>query len=180
MAEQTSLEINQYLSFQLSNEVFALDIAKIKEVLEYTKVTKVPQTPEMMVGVINLRGNVVPVIDLRLKFGMGKCERTVNTCIIIIEVTIDEEITQLGALVDSVKEVMTLDSNHIEPAPKIGTQLNTDYIKGMGKQNDEFIIILDIERIFSIEELSFVQDFVKEGAVSMETEPSEKETVSTE
>jgi purine-binding chemotaxis protein CheW len=156
----TDLEIiqsNQYLTFQLSEEIFALDIATVREVLEFTKVTKVPQTPEMMIGVINLRGSVVPVIDLRLKFGMGISERTVNTCIIIIEVVLDEEITMIGALVDSVKEVMDMESDQIEPPPKIGTQLNTDFIKGMGKQGDQFVIILDIEKIFSMDELSIVQ-----------------------
>jgi purine-binding chemotaxis protein CheW len=124
----------------------------------------------MMIGVINLRGSVVPVIDLRLKFGMGMSERTVNTCIIIIEVAIDDEITLIGALVDSVKEVMDMDSDHIEPPPKIGTQLNTEYIKGMGKQNEQFVIILDIEKIFSVDELSMVQAVSNDVSVEAETE----------
>ena len=121
MAEQESVITSQYLTFKLSEEIFALDIAKVREVLEYSKVTKVPQTPEMMIGVINLRGSVVPVIDLRLKFGMGQSERTVNTCIIIIEVNIEDEVTMIGALVDSVNEVMDMDADKIEPPPKIGT-----------------------------------------------------------
>lgn len=170
MAELEIAETNQYLTFQLSEEIFALDIAKVREVLEYTKVTKVPQTPEMMIGVINLRGSVVPVIDLRLKFGMGMSERTVNTCIIIIEVSIDNEITLIGALVDSVKEVMDMDSDHIEPPPKIGTQLNTEFIKGMGKQNEQFVIILDIEKIFSVDELSMVQAVSNEASMAVEEE----------
>ncbi|MCG8338899.1 MAG: chemotaxis protein CheW [Proteobacteria bacterium] len=170
MAELELAETNQYLTFQLSEEIFALDIAKVREVLEYTKVTKVPQTPEMMIGVINLRGSVVPVIDLRLKFGMGMSERTVNTCIIIIEVSIDGEINLIGALVDSVKEVMDMDSDHIEPPPKIGTQLNTEFIKGMGKQNEQFVIILDIEKIFSVDELSMVQAVSNEASAVVEAE----------
>jgi purine-binding chemotaxis protein CheW len=170
MTDLEITETNQYLTFQLSEEIFALDIAKVREVLEYTKVTKVPQTPDMMIGVINLRGSVVPVIDLRLKFGMGMSERTVNTCIIIIEVAIDDEITLIGALVDSVKEVMDMDSDHIEPPPKIGTQLNTEYIKGMGKQNEQFVIILDIEKIFSVDELSMVQAVSNDVSVEAETE----------
>ncbi len=170
MAELELAETNQYLTFQLSEEIFALDIAKVREVLEYTKVTKVPQTPEMMIGVINLRGSVVPVIDLRLKFGMGMSERTVNTCIIIIEVSIDGEINLIGALVDSVKEVMDMDSDHIEPPPKIGTQLNTEFIKGMGKQNEQFVIILDIEKIFSVDELSMVQAVSNEASAAVEAE----------
>jgi len=99
----------------------------------------------------------VPVVDMRIKFGMGGTEKTVNTVIIIIEIELDDESTMIGALVDSVKEVMDLDTEHIEPPPNIGTQLNTEFIRGMGKQDGEFIIILDIEEIFSSEELELVQ-----------------------
>ena len=148
---------DQFLAFKLEDEVFAFDISKVREVLEFDTVTKVPQTPEMMRGVINLRGSVVPVVDMRIKFGMGGTEKTVNTVIIIIEIELDDESTMIGALVDSVKEVMDLDTEHIEPPPNIGTQLNTEFIRGMGKQDGEFIIILDIEEIFSSEELELVQ-----------------------
>lgn len=177
MTEFEASESNQYLTFQLSEEIFALDIAKVREVLEYTKVTKVPQTPEMMIGVINLRGSVVPVIDLRLKFGMGVSERTVNTCIIIIEVTIDDEVTLIGALVDSVKEVMEMNADHIEPPPKIGTQLNTEFIKGMGKQNEQFVIILNIEQIFSAAELSMVQQASSDAAAGGDVPETTAETL---
>ncbi len=150
-------ETTQYLTFKLDDEVFALDITKVREVLDFTTVTKVPRTPEFMRGVINLRGSVVPVVDLRLKFGMTKTEKTVNTCIIIVEVVVDSETTILGALADSVQEVMDLEPDHIEPAPKIGTRLNTEFIKGMGKRDNNFIIILDIDRVFSTNELALVQ-----------------------
>jgi len=157
MEGKETLETTQYLAFRLSDEVFAFDISKVREVLEYDTVTKVPQTPDMMKGVINLRGAVVPVIDLRIKFGMEEAEKTVNTVIIIIEIDLDGESTMLGALVDSVQEVIDLDANHIEPPPKIGTKLNTEFIKGMGKQDGQFLIILDIEKIFSADELELVQ-----------------------
>ncbi len=157
MEGQELLETTQYLAFRLDDEVFAFDISKVREVLEFSSITKVPQTPEMMKGVINLRGSVVPVIDMRLKFNMGETEKTVNTVIIIIEIDLDDETTMIGAMVDSVKEVMDLDAEHIEPPPKIGTKLNTEFIKGMGKQDGEFLIILDIERIFSSDELEMVQ-----------------------
>jgi purine-binding chemotaxis protein CheW len=157
MESKEILEMSQYLAFNLESEVFAFDISKVREVLEFTAVTKVPQTPEMMKGVINLRGSVVPVIDMRIKFGMGKTEKTVNTVVIIIEIDLDGTSTMIGALVDSVQEVMDLDSDHIEPPPKIGTKLNTDFIRGMGKQNNQFLIILDIEMIFSADELELVQ-----------------------
>jgi purine-binding chemotaxis protein CheW len=149
--------MTQYLTFKLEDEVFALDISKVREVLDFTTITKVPKTPDFMRGVINLRGSVVPVVDLKLKFGMNRTEKMVNTCIIITEVTVDGETAVLGALADSVKEVMDIESDHIEPAPAIGTQLNTEYIKGMGKQNDRFFIILDIDKVFSVDELAKVQ-----------------------
>lgn len=148
----------QYLTFKLGEEVFALDIAKVREVLDFTVVTKVPQTPDFMRGVINLRGNVVPVVDMRLKFGMTETEKTVNTCIIIVEVEMEGDRTVLGALADSVQEVIDLEPDQIEPAPRIGTKLNTAFIKGMGKRNESFIIILDIDRVFSAEELAVVRD----------------------
>jgi purine-binding chemotaxis protein CheW len=151
------METTQYLTYKLGDEIFALDISKVREVLDYTPITKVPRTPEFMRGVINLRGSVVPVVDLRLKLGMTGTEKTVNTCIIITEVTVDNETTVLGALADSVQEVVDLEPGQIEPAPKIGTKLRTEFIKGMGKQNENFIIILDIDQVFSAEELALVQ-----------------------
>jgi len=157
MAATGTMEMTQYLTFKLDEEIFALDISKVREVLDFTTVTKVPRTPEFMRGVINLRGSVVPVVDLRLKFGMSRTEKTVNTCIIIVEVAVDEETTILGVLADSVQEVMDLGPEQIEPAPKIGTRLNTAFIKGMGKRDNKFIILLDIDKIFSTDELALVQ-----------------------
>ena len=157
MSAVSSQETIQYLTFKLGEEVFAMDIAKVREVLDFTSVTKVPRTPEFMRGVINLRGSVVPVADLRLKFGMTKTEKTVNTCIIITEVTVDNETAVLGALADSVQEVVDLEPGQIEPAPKIGTRLRTEFIKGMGKQNENFIILIDIDKVFSSEELATAQ-----------------------
>ncbi len=151
-------ESTQHLTFKLDEEVFAIDISKIREVLEYATVTKVPRTPDFMKGVINLRGHVVPVVDLRLKFGMPEVEKTVNTCVIIVEVSVDKETAVLGALADSVQEVLELEADQIEPAPKIGTRLKTEFIKGMGKRDNQFIMILDIDKVFSTDELAIVQD----------------------
>jgi purine-binding chemotaxis protein CheW len=151
-------EASQYLTFILDGEVFALDISKVREVLEYTTVTKVPRTPDFMCGVINLRGGVVPVINLRLKFGMSEAEKTVNTCIIIVDVELDGEKTVLGAMADSVQEVHEFEPDQIEPAPKIGTRLKTEFIKGMGKRDKQFIMIFDIDKVFSADELAMVQD----------------------
>jgi purine-binding chemotaxis protein CheW len=151
------LETTQYLTFKLGDEIFAFDISQVREVLDVTTITKVPHTPAFMCGVLNLRGSVVPVVDLRLKFGISKTEHTVNTCIIIVEILVDNEKTILGALADSVQEVMDLASENIEPAPKIGTRLNTEFIKGMGKQDNIFMIILNIDKVFSTDELAIVQ-----------------------
>ena len=157
MAATAINETTQFLTFKLGDEVFALDITKVREVLDFTTVTKVPRTPDFMRGVINLRGSVVPVVDLRLKFGMSKTENGVNTCVIITEVTVDNDTTILGALADSVQEVLDLEPGSIAPAPKIGTKLRTEFIKGMGKRDDRFIIILDIDKVFSADELSLVK-----------------------
>jgi len=144
----------QVLTFKLEEEIYGVDIMSVREVLDYTSVTKVPQTPDFMVGVINLRGNVVPVIDLKRKFGLGKTTKTVNTCVIIVEVDIDDESTVLGALADSVQEVVDFEGKVIEDAPKIGTQLNTAFIDGMAKKDDGFVIILNVNSVFTNVELT--------------------------
>ncbi len=153
-AAETVSENMQYLTFRLEDEVFALDITQVREVLDFTTVTKVPRTPDFMRGVINLRGSVVPVVDMRLKFGMSRTEQTVNTCIIIVELSLDGEKLVIGALADSVQEVLEIEPAHIEPPPRIGTRLNTEFIQGMGKRDEQFIIILNIDRIFSTDELA--------------------------
>jgi purine-binding chemotaxis protein CheW len=154
MHEVTTAETTQYLTFTLEEEVFAIDIGKVREVLDYTAVTRVPQTPEFMRGVINLRGNVVPVMDMRQKFGMSATEKRVNTCIIIMEVMVDDEVTIIGSLADSVREVLDLEPGQIEPAPRLGTRLNVNFIQGMGKHAEGFVMILDIDKIFCDDELA--------------------------
>lgn len=151
-----AMETTQYLTFMLADEVFAVDVGRVREILEISNITKVPQTPDFMRGVINLRGSVVPVIDMRLKFGMTETERTVNTCIIVVEVVMDGETIVLGTLADSVQEVIEMENGQIEAAPHIGTHLNTDFIKGMGKHDNRFVMILDIDRIFSAAELTSI------------------------
>lgn len=163
MSVNSITETTQYLTFKLDGEIFALDISKVREVLDFTTVTKVPRTPDFMRGVINLRGSVVPVVDMRLKFGMSKTEQTVNTCIIIVEINVDGEKIILGALADSVQEVIELEPGSIEPPPRIGTRLDTEFIKGMGKRDEQFIIILEIDRVFSTDEIAFVNGVNKEA-----------------
>ena len=150
-------ETTQFLTFTLAEDVFAINVTMAKEVLDVCNVTRVPQTPAYMLGVINLRGSVVPVIDMRLKFGMAAAEMTRDTCIVVVEVDVDGDSVVVGALADSVREVLDLAPSQIEPPPRIGTRLNTEFIKGMGNLDGRFVIILDINRVFSAEELSLVQ-----------------------
>ncbi len=151
-------EIRQYLTFRLGEEIFGLDVGKVREILDMTTITKIPRTPEFLRGVINLRGNVVPVVDMRLKFSLPAVENTVDTCIVVTEVALEGETTVLGALVDSVQEVFELEPGQIEPAPRIGTRLKTEFIQGMGKRDGKFIMLLDVDKVFSSDELSLVQE----------------------
>jgi len=148
----------QYLTLTLDGESFATDIAQVREVLEFSQVTPVPRTPDYMRGVINLRGSVVPVVDLRLQFGMEETEPTIDTCIVIVEVQIDGQPAVLGALADSVQEVIELRRDQLEPAPRLGTRVNTEFIRAIGKHDDKFVIILDMNRVFSVDQLTDIQD----------------------
>ena len=156
MATEIKTKSKTYLTFALAQETYSVDVSKVREVLEVTNITKIPQTPDFMRGVINLRGNVVPVIDMRTKFDMEKTDNTINTCIVVMEIEVNNEKIILGALTDSVKEVIELDSNQIEAAPHIGSTLKTEFIKGMGKHEEEFVIILDIDKVFSVDDLEMV------------------------
>jgi len=151
MSAETTKKAAQYLSFNLGDETFALDIAKVREVLEFASVTKVPRMPAYMRGVINLRGRVVPVLDMRLKFGMSMTERSISTCVIITEIPSGGESAVIGTLADSVQEVFELNEDDIEPSPSIGSQVSMDFLKGMGKRDNEFIQIVEIESVFSEE-----------------------------
>jgi purine-binding chemotaxis protein CheW len=160
-------ETRQYLTFKLGNEIFATDVAKVREVLDFTKITEIPRTPDFMSGVINLRGSVVPVVDMRLCLEMSKTERTTNTCIVVLEVLLESESLVIGALADSVEEVIDLEPDQIRQAPKIGAQIQTDFLKGMGKRDDQFIMILDIDRVFSADEIRTVRN-PEAGKLSVE------------
>ena len=158
MAGAGASDTRQYLTFKLGEEVFALEVTNVREILEFIPVTKVPRTPDFMTGVINLRGSVVPVTDMRLKFGMSETEKTVNTCIIVVEVDMDGDTALLGALVDSVQEVFELEPEQIEQPPRLGLGMKTDFIKGMGKRDNQFVIILDIDKVFSMDELDIAAE----------------------
>ena len=157
----------QYLTFKLDGESFATEISKVREVLEYTQVTPVPRSPEFMQGVINLRGSVVPVVDLRLQFGMAPTETTVDSCIIIIEVNIEGKTTVLGALADSVQEVINLLPEQLEAAPSFGSRIDNAFVQYMGKLEDRFVIVLDMNKVFSHEQINKVE---QTGAENKNTE----------
>lgn len=143
----------QFLSFALGDEVFAVNVLQVKEILDVINITRVPQMPDYLLGVINLRGSVVPVVDLRCKFGMEKRALNQDNCIVVLEVDFDGERVVIGALTDAVREVLDLAADQIEPPPRMGMKLKSEFIRGMGKQGEGFIILLDIDKIFSSDEL---------------------------
>lgn len=158
MSDENIANIKPYLTFRLEDELFAVEVSKVREVLDMDTISKVPNAPEFMKGIINVRGSVVPVVDLRIKFGRPETENTIDTRIIVMELVIDDDMIVLGAISDSVHEVMDLNAELIENPPKIGSRWKTEFIKGIGKKDDDFIIVLDIERVFSTDELATVQE----------------------
>ena len=156
--EETTVQ--PYLTFKLGAEVFALEVKKVREVLDFTTITKIPRTPDFLRGVINLRGSVVPVVDLRLGFGLDSVDPTVNTCIIVVEVVMAQETIIVGALADAVEEVIDIDASDIQPPPRLGSAIQTDFIQGMGKRENGFLMILNIDRIFSTGEVAQIVESV--------------------
>ncbi|MDK2955955.1 MAG: purine-binding chemotaxis protein CheW [Desulfovibrionales bacterium] len=152
---------NQFLTFMLHKDIYALEISSVREVLEMAPITKIPRTPKYMRGVVNVRGYAAPVMDLCMKLGMGRVQESVETCIIMVEADFEGDTTLIGALVDSVREVYEMAPEDIEPAPKMGTDIDSEYIKGIGRQQDDFIIILENSKIFSAEELAAARSLVE-------------------
>jgi len=161
-------ESRQYMTFKLGDELFAIYVSQVREVLEVLQITKVPTAPPYMRGVVNVRGQSIPVVDLRLRFGLPSVADTVNTRVIVMELNIDGETAVIGGLADSVHEVIELVPGDINPPPRIAMRWRTDFILGMGKRGEEFIIILDVNAVFSSEELLAVSD-VAVAVQDMET-----------
>jgi purine-binding chemotaxis protein CheW len=153
MSDDVRTDSGQYLTFVLDEEMFALDIFTVREVLEYTQITRVPRTAPFLRGIINVRGNAVPVIDLNMKFGKPQTKPTVDTSIIIAEAEVEGEPLTIGALADAVEEVVDLPEGGIDQAPSMGATIDSSYIKGMAKLEGRFIILLDFQKLFSSEEL---------------------------
>ncbi len=164
MSTEIDTLTSQHLTFRLDGELFAVEVAKVREVLDMVPITKVPRAPEYMRGMINVRGNVVPVVDLHVKFGMVKATASRDTRIIVMEVQVDGESLVVGAIADAVHEVTELEAGAIEAVPRIGMRWNTEFMKGIGKRNERFVILLDVNRVFSANEFDTVKEVVDEPA----------------
>jgi purine-binding chemotaxis protein CheW len=163
MNAKDKTEVNSYLSFRIGVETFAANVKNVLNILEMTKITKVPKAPAYMKGVINLRGSVLPVIDSRIKFGVEEGEITNNTCIIVLELHTGTDPIVLGTIVDAVKEVFEIEDGEILDPPSIGTNYKTDYLKGMARSEDGFIMILDAERVFASDEIVDLKNITKDA-----------------
>lgn len=145
-------ETKQYITFKLGDEIFAINVSQVREVLDLTQITKVPTAPNYMKGVVNVRGAAIPVVDMRLKFGLPEAENTVHSRILVLELTLDGEQCVLGGIADSVHEVIELDPEQINPPPSIAMRWKSEFIQGMGKRGEQFVILLDIDAVFASDE----------------------------
>ncbi len=169
MSDSENAVRTQYLSFSLRETEYAVGILKVKEILQYEPTTRVPSTPRSVRGVINLRGQVVPVIDLAAKFGLGETEPTRLTCILIVEVLLEGAPAVVGVLADSVQEVIELGPDDIEPTPAFGTQVKVDFLLGVGKIGKRFVLLLDLDRVISADE----KELAREAAAGAVEPPSD-------
>ncbi len=154
---KTKVTEGKFLTFVLNDEVYGIEILKVREIIGLMDITNVPQTPDYMKGVINLRGKVIPVIDLRLKFSMPEEDHTQETCTIVVEV----ESTSIGIIVDKVSEVMEIKGDEIENAPQFGQGIDTNFIMGLGKTKETIVILLDIAKVLSAEELALAEELAE-------------------
>lgn len=155
------MKIESYLTFKLDDELFAVNVEKVLSILEYTKITKVPNSPAYLKGAINLRGKVLPVIDLRVRFGLAPISITKNTVILVIILELDGITTQLGVLVDAVHEVLELKDELIMPTVTIGSRYKSEYVNGLISHNDSFIMLIDLEQVFTSEEANILSSKIE-------------------
>jgi purine-binding chemotaxis protein CheW len=173
MGAAAQSESQRFLTMTLGQEIFAIDIFSVREILDYTDITRIPQTPDFMRGVVNVRGSAVPVVDLKMKFGLGHVERTLNTRIVIVEIRREDGVSVMGALADSVKEVLELETERIDPPPRMGAAVRADFIRGIGKHGDRFILILDVDKVFSTDEIQDLSQLLAEGPAPGNASPPE-------
>lgn len=162
----TSSDTQQFLTFLLGGEMYALGILNVKEIIEYGQLTEIPMMPSTIRGVINLRGAVVPVIDLAARFGGHPSQVQRRTCIVIVEITQEDAKLDIGIMVDAVSEVLEIARSEIEPSPSFGAKIRADFIDGMGKVNGKFVIILNIQRVLSVDEMASLASVTQSGADS--------------
>ncbi len=153
----------KYLTFVLAKEEYGIPILKVREIIKLLEITSIPKTPGYIKGVINLRGKIIPIMDLRLKFGLEEKEYTERTCIVVVEVTLNDTRRLMGLIVDTVSEVANLATDQIEPAPEYGNQNNQGFLIGVGKVKERVILLLDIEQIISREESILIKEMKLEG-----------------
>jgi purine-binding chemotaxis protein CheW len=163
----------QYLTFQIGPEEYGINILSVKEIIVYSSLTKIPMVPEYILGVMNVRGNVVPVVDLAPRFGMLSAEFTKLTCIVIVEIGEGEDVSDVGIVVDSVEDVLDISEDQIEGAPGFGAKLRADFIAGIGKIGERFVILLNINRVLDLDELSHFDRYKR--SVHLERMISKKE-----
>ncbi len=152
-----------YLTFRLGEEYFAVSVHHVLHILEMQRITKVPQAPDYMMGVINLRGNVLPVIDARRKFGLGDAEITQNSCILVLNLELNDELVNIGAVVDSVHEVEEINESEIKPPPSVGSRYKSEFIEGLFPKEDKFIMMVNMNKVLSMDELIAVQGLTEES-----------------
>jgi len=168
-------DTTQYLTFLAGQERFAIGILDVKELIEVSSMTRVPMTPDFIRGVINLRGSVVPVIDLASRLGHSSGELTKRSCIVLVEIAVDDESQTIGMLVDEVNQILEISGTQIQPPPNFGTDIRTDFIKAMGRVDDEFNILLSIANVLSMEELSVLGELKSSLPASSIDEAKPKE-----
>ena len=156
--ETKETEAKSYLTFKLGEEQFGIHVSQVVNILEMTSITRVPKSPEYMKGVINLRGKVLPVIDARIKFGMEETEYTNNTCIIVMDLEMEEKPINIGTIVDGVLSVVEISENEIEPPPSIGSKFKSEFIYGMAKVEEEFIMLVDMQKVITADEMTEISD----------------------
>ncbi len=152
---------NQYITFKLGNELFAIVVDQVREVLEISTITRVPTAPDYMRGVVNVRGKAIPVVDMRLRFGLQPIEETVNTRVVVMELVLDGEATVLGGMADSVHDVIEIAATDINPPPRIAMRWKTEFIQGMARRGEDFIIILDVNAVFASDEVALVESLAQ-------------------
>ena len=158
LMEQNDSESKSYLTFKLGDEEFGAHVSQVLNILEMTRITDVPQSPEYMKGVINLRGSVLPVIDTRIKFGLAETQYTQNTCIVVMDIDFEGETLNLGAIVDEVLSVVEIQQDQVEPPPSLGSQYHSEFIDGMAKVDDHFVMLIDMQKVLNSDELAGIAE----------------------